>query len=82
MPYITQDRRKLLTDGYANPNIPGELNYIITTYLRDYALSKGTSYQTHNDIIGVLECAKQEWYRRCTAPYEDYKCNENGDVYV
>ena len=32
-------------------------------------------------LIGVLECAKLELYRRVAAPYEDDKIDENGDVY-
>jgi hypothetical protein len=32
-------------------------------------------------MIGVLECAKLELYRRVAAPYEDAKCEDNGDVY-
>jgi hypothetical protein len=81
MPYIEQRRRDVLEyDGF-DPETVGELNFVVTRLMRDYALRKGASYQTHNDIIGVLECAKQEWYRRCTSPYEDYKMTLNGDVY-
>jgi len=35
-----------------------------------------------NAIIGALECAKLELYRRVAAPYEDDKIAENGDVYT
>ena len=35
-----------------------------------------------NAIIGALECAKLELYRRVAAPYEDDKIIENGDVYT
>lgn len=38
-------------------------------------------YQHYNEVIGVLECAKLEMYRRCVAGYEDMKINVNGDVY-
>jgi hypothetical protein len=41
----------------------------------------GKNYKHINEIIGVLECAKQEFYRRVAAPYEDTKIQENGDVY-
>ena len=41
----------------------------------------GNSYATINDIIGALEGAKMEFYRRVVAPYEDEKIKENGDVY-
>ena len=57
----------------------GDLNYIITALLTR-ALQPGAGYKTLNAIIGVLECCKQEWYRRKVAPYEDQKIKENGDV--
>jgi len=42
----------------------------------------GLSYTQINAVIGVLECAKMELYRRIAAPYEDKKSRESGDVYV
>jgi hypothetical protein len=39
------------------------------------------SYQSINDVLGALEGAKLEFYRRIAAPYEDTKIQENGDVY-
>jgi hypothetical protein len=59
----------------------GELNYIITTLTHQYVNLHGKSYNTYNAAIGVLECAKQELYRRKIAPYEDKKIDENGDVF-
>jgi len=32
------------------------------------------------DVLGALECAKLEFYRRLVAVYEDVKIRENGDV--
>ena len=61
---------------------PGELNYIITEYLNRYLTSKGVSYATFNELVGVLECAKQELYRRVIAIYEDRKRLENGEIYL
>lgn len=60
---------------------PGELNYAITEMMINYLNRKGVSYTNMNEVIGVLECAKLELYRRMTAPYEDMKIDENGDVY-
>jgi len=57
----------------------GELNYIITSLLLSW-LAK-PNYKAYNAAIGVLECVKQELYRRAVAPYEDQKEEENGDVY-
>jgi hypothetical protein len=43
--------------------------------------TNGMSYQNINELIGVLECAKLELYRRVASPYEDEKIQSNGDVY-
>lgn len=59
---------------------PGDLNYVITKICDDY-LGKNPSYTHINEVIGVLECAKLEFYRRVAVPYEDKKIEENGDVY-
>ena len=59
----------------------GELNYVITSVVQQYLINHGERYRTYNDIIGVLECAKLEIYRRRVANYEDIKIDENGDVY-
>jgi hypothetical protein len=63
------------------PNEPGQLNYAITCVLKDYIEMNDLNYQTINDIVGALEGAKLEFYRRVAAPYEDTKIKENGDVY-
>jgi len=57
--------------------IDGELNYIITRMLKE---SYPLRYFNLNRAVGVLECAKLEFYRRVVAPYEDTKIEENGDV--
>lgn len=84
MPYIRPEIRALLDPkikelkGYWSP---GELNYIITSIVRYSLPAVNASYKDFNDVVGVLECAKQELYRRMVAPYEDKKIKENGDVY-
>jgi len=60
---------------------PGELNFQITMLCDDYLGNRGISYAVLNEVIGALECAKLEMYRRLVAPYEDKKIKENGDVY-
>lgn len=85
MPYILKEHRPIF-DEITNelqtemPN-PGDLNYVITKILQIYAKEHGIKYATLNEIIGVLECCKQELYRKLVAPYEDKKIEENGDVY-
>lgn len=84
-PYIPQGDREAVWLNEVTSS--GELNYFITRACKHYMeyMNKihGTheSYLVYNTVIGVLECVKQEIYRRMVAPYEDKKCKENGDVY-
>lgn len=93
MPYIKADERlqydelvdelaarvSEFSDFTASSNA-GQLNYIITTLLLKTYNGTLPNYTDYNEIIGILECAKMEMYRRQTAPYEDDKIEENGDV--
>ena len=87
MPYIKPGRRKELRSydfGTFLAENAGELNYQITTLIINYWLyctQKTKNYQRINDIIGALEGAKLEFYRRIVANYENQKIIENGDVY-
>jgi hypothetical protein len=65
----------------SKPENPGELNYLITKLIDLYLQDKGLKYKNINEVIGVLECAKLELYRRIAGPYEDKKIVSNGDVY-
>jgi hypothetical protein len=58
----------------------GDLNYAITSIVHHYMKNKGENYQHYNDVIGALEGAKMELYRKKVAPYEDQKIILNGDV--
>jgi len=80
MPYIDKDTR-LFVDGGAQPLNAGQLNYKITQLCKQYLKFYGTSYAQLNEIVGVLECAKQEFYRRVVVLYENFKLKTNGDVY-
>ncbi|MEM3692453.1 MAG: hypothetical protein QXI39_00310 [Candidatus Bathyarchaeia archaeon] len=87
MPYIRQTDRKRLDvqiDALAEAlkqfpleSLDGCLNYAITRLLKVLYQPK---YFNYNRAIGVLECCKLEFYRRCISPYEDAKIRENGDV--
>ena len=93
MPYITKiDRKKYekaIDDIVLQLNLSGldgfypvgDLNYIITTIIKKTLDRQGIRYQTLNAVVGALECAKLELYRRLIAPYEDEKVKSNGDVY-
>lgn len=80
MPYILRNRRDELL-AWDVPRNAGELNYLFTRMALGYVLHRGESYQTYNDIVGALECAKLELYRRKAAGYEDGKAIVNGEVY-
>jgi len=84
MPYIKiKDRPKLdyHIEGLGNAiETQGDLNYTITRLCKLYVKTKGQKYSSYNDIIGALECAKLEFYRRDIVLYEDKKIIENGDV--
>lgn len=80
MPYIDPAARSHLEDG-GSPADAGELNYALTQLLLRYLTTHGLAYHTINDILGALEGAKLEFYRRVAAPYEEEKRAENGDVY-
>ena len=87
LPYIKPENRKIydtvlkelvsILKTLPPEEVDGELNYVVTKMLKGvYPLR----YYHINKAIGVLECAKLEFYRRVAAPYEDIKIKESGDV--
>lgn len=80
MPYIPQKDRDNLED-FNCISSPGQLNFYITEAIAAYTKNRTVSYQTINDVLGALEGAKMEYYRRIAVPYENQKLTENGDVY-
>ena len=80
MPYITYDRRYPLDFEESAARTAGELNYILTTEVLNYIVENKLSYATLNEVIGVLECVKQELYSRLGGDYEDLKIKKNGDL--
>lgn len=80
MPYIKEHARQELE--YRTPETPGELNYLFTKIALTYVKERGERYYVYNEIVGALDCAKMELYRRHIAPYEDKSIKENGDVVV
>jgi hypothetical protein len=85
MPYIAQQRRReldaqfgALYEGFA-PLSNGERNYVLTRMVHA-VWAKVPSYAVGQDIVGLLACVSQEFYRRVLAIYEDNKVDENGDV--
>ena len=94
MPYINQAQRGEIDphlERFLNAMqdrglfTAGALNYCITRLLisviRDSDPPEVKGYDLYNELMGVLECAKLEFYRREVAPYEDIKADRNGDLY-
>lgn len=80
MPYIRQEDRESI--GVACPVFaPGDLNYVISMALKSYWLHSQQTYTDINDIMGAIESAKLEFYRRVAVPYEEEKIKTNGDIY-
>ena len=90
MPYIPQqDRLNFeqalvtleddLTAIGTKPLVVGELNYVISSLIWRI-FDQLPSYTLANDLVGVLECVKQEFIRRRLNGYEDEKILENGDL--
>ncbi len=80
MPYlIDTDKQKLLDHMW--PEHPGELNFLVTSLALRYWSKSPRNYRAINDVIGALEAAKLEFYRRLAVPYENKKIKLNGDVY-
>jgi len=96
MPYIKQvDRVRIdlaisnantveeLFDNLSNrgerPISAGELNYLFS-HIVWAIFDEKPSYTKGNELVGVLECVKQEFIRRRLNDYEDEKIKENGDL--
>lgn len=84
MPYIKENDRvkfAIMDLNIPSINTAGELNYAFTLLIKAYMENMGVKYSTINDIVGALEGAKLEFYRRVASQYENIKIKENGDVY-
>ena len=94
MPYITLKRRQAINPSDTSIKLleiksAGELNFTIQLLAQAY-LDRASrvmgqlvepDYAAHNAVLGAMEAAKLEYYRRVVAPYEDTKIAENGDVF-
>lgn len=86
MPYIKSEDREsfeAFEDVLLKIRIvtPGELNFLVTLLIQAYLNQNGWNYGHMNDVLGAMEGAKLELYRRKIAEYEDRKRAENGDVF-
>lgn len=94
MPYIRKEERErydeaidkitsLLLNKFPGDNgkyfTVGDLNYIVSSIVWTL-FDVNPSYTRGNELVGVLECIKQEFIRRRLNGYEDLKIKENGDI--
>ena len=79
--YAEAETKARLAAKLADSTPGGDINYIVTRLLTHWIEARGVSYTVIADVVGVLETAKLELYRRVAGPYEDRKIEENGDVY-
>ena len=83
-PYITEEEKEELApfiqEMLEEIDSVGKGNYVITKIAQHIA-GKFYNYASLNSAIGMLECAKLEFYRRLVSVYEDHKRGLNGDVY-
>ncbi len=77
-PEIKALLRRLTNKGFAKAKA-GDLNYAFSKIVWA-VFDANPSYATANELVGMLECVKQEFYRRKVAPYEEKKIQENGDL--
>jgi hypothetical protein len=77
-PEIEKLLSRLTNKGFAKAKA-GDLNYTFSKIVWS-VFDRNPSYATGNELMGMLECVKQEFYRRKLAPYEEKKIEENGDI--
>jgi len=86
MPYIKKEDRAKFEKAVealrqASPDSAGELNYLFSMISMIFLAAKGeVRYQALNDVMGALEGAKLEIYRRVIGPHEDLVIKKNGDL--
>lgn len=89
MPYIVPMHRFLLQEEITplaeclaamdKSQRPGAMNYALSRLIKE-VYGEDLKYSQYNEIIGMLESCKLEFYRAQVGPYEDKKRWENGRV--
>jgi hypothetical protein len=76
MPYIKPEDRHRRDPSTGDV---GHLTFLFYRLAMD-ALPESPRYADLHAVLGAMEAAKLEFYRRIVSPYEDEKIAENGDV--
>lgn len=88
MPYIHKDDRAHYEDAInlictrldQREWCMGDMNYVFTMILKRATRGKVRCYMTLNELMGMVECVKQEFYRRDVVEYETEKIKQHGDI--
>lgn len=80
MPYIPHEERRKFNFTLPAGLSPGQMTFIIADLIDQY-VGMVPDYDRLHSAIGVLECCKQEVYRRLVVPYENGKLAVNGDTF-
>jgi len=82
-PVITQLHKQIVNMEVddCDTNTEDNINYVITRLIQMvYGDSTSTNSANINEAMAVLECAKQEFYRKVAVPYQDQREFENGSI--
>ena len=79
-PYVKKSRREILDINPTFATTPGDLAYVLFKTLIGYKNKHNEEFYIHNEIIGVMDCVKEEYRRRFLNEYEDRKIRESGDI--
>ena len=84
MPYIRE--RQHIDEHLDKLNLEicnyGDLTYVFYKLCLLRVKMEGKCYDTYASVVGCLENTKHELQRRHLNPYEEIRCEENGDVIV
>jgi hypothetical protein len=92
MPYIAQDKRKLLNQHITaiaeiirksqpiDADRNGQMNYTVSQLI-NLVYGPNWRYASINDVVGMISCVHDEFYAKVALPYEKKKEDENGTVY-
>ena len=79
-PFKSSRRNLGVAMGEAMEN-GGDLQYMLAEVIQRYLERKGLRYARCEEVMGALDGASKEFYRKVVAPYEETKIRENGLVY-
>ena len=71
----------IFTNEANGVGVAGQVNFIISVLVNSLWQGTKANYAGLNELMGAIECAKLEIYRRLAGPYEEKAAKRNGDVF-